>query len=31
MFAPTIRDIFIKDPNGLNLELYEQIPEGDAK
>ncbi len=31
MFAPTIRDIFVQDPNGLNLELYEQIPEAAAK
>jgi catechol 2,3-dioxygenase-like lactoylglutathione lyase family enzyme len=30
-FTPTIRDIFVKDPNGLNLELYEQVPEGETK
>ena len=29
-FTSTIRDIFVKDPNGLNLELYEQVPEGEA-
>jgi catechol 2,3-dioxygenase-like lactoylglutathione lyase family enzyme len=30
-FTPTIRDIFVQDPNGLNLELYENVPEGEAK
>jgi catechol 2,3-dioxygenase-like lactoylglutathione lyase family enzyme len=30
-FTSTIRDIFVKDPNGLNLELYEQVPEGEGK
>ena len=29
-FTSTIRDIFVQDPNGLNLELYEQVPEGEA-
>jgi len=23
-FAPAIRNIFVVDPNGVNLELYEQ-------
>ncbi|HEX5421590.1 MAG TPA: VOC family protein [Gammaproteobacteria bacterium] len=30
-FTPTIRDIFVQDPNGLNLELYENVPKGAAK
>ncbi len=30
-FSPTIRDIFVQDPNGLNLELYEAVPKGAAK
>ena len=30
-FTDTIRDIFVQDPNGLNLELYEQVPKGAAK
>ena len=30
-FAPTVRDIFVQDPNGLNLELYENVPKGAAK
>lgn len=29
-FTPTIRDIFIQDPNGLNLELFEPVPKGAA-
>ena len=29
-FTPTIRDIFVQDPNGLNLELFETVPKGAA-
>jgi catechol 2,3-dioxygenase-like lactoylglutathione lyase family enzyme len=25
-FSPTIKDIFVKDPNGVNLELYQMVP-----
>jgi catechol 2,3-dioxygenase-like lactoylglutathione lyase family enzyme len=30
-FTSTIRDIFVKDLDGLNLELYEQVPKAAAK
>ena len=30
-FTDTIRDIFVKDLDGLNLELYEQVPKDAAK
>jgi hypothetical protein len=25
-FSPTIRNIFVEDPNGLNIELFESTP-----
>jgi catechol 2,3-dioxygenase-like lactoylglutathione lyase family enzyme len=28
-FTSTIRDIFVQDPNGLNLELFETVPKGE--
>jgi catechol 2,3-dioxygenase-like lactoylglutathione lyase family enzyme len=30
-FTDTIRDIFVQDPNGLNLELYEQVSAREAE
>ncbi len=30
-FTPSIRDIFVQDPNGLNLELYESVPKKQTK
>ena len=30
-FSPTVKNIFIQDPNGLNIELYETFPAPTAK